>query len=97
LLDLHDAGFAIVMALLVVMIVLVMMMVILMVMAVPMIVIMYVRVMVVMVALRLPSVAGLDARLVFSASANPAHQSTSSSLIRSSSLPPVTTPSSAPR
>ena len=79
------------MALLVVMIVLVMMMVILMVMAVPMIVIMimYVRVMVVMVALRLPSVAGLDARLVFSASANPAHQSTSSSLIRSSS-PPAT-------
>jgi hypothetical protein len=44
---------------------------------------------VVMVALRLPSVACLDARLVFSASANPAHQSTSSSLIRSSS-PPVT-------
>ena len=79
------------MALLVVMIVAVMMvmMVILMVMAVPMIVIMYVRVMVVMVALRLPSVAGLDARLVFSASANPAHQSTSSSLIRSSS-PPAT-------
>jgi hypothetical protein len=66
-----------------------------MVMAAPMIVIM--RIMVVMVALRLPSVAGLDARLVFSASANPAHQSTSSCLIRSSSLPPVTTPSSAPR
>ena len=80
------------MALLVVMIVAVMMMVVIlmvMVMAVPMIVIMRVRVMVVMVALRLPSVAGLDARLVFSASANPAHQSTSSSLIRSSS-PPVT-------
>ena len=76
------------MAWLVVMIVAVMMMVvILMVMAVPMIVIM--RVMVMMVALRLPSVAGLDARLVFSASANPAHQSTSSSLIRSSS-PPAT-------
>jgi hypothetical protein len=68
-----------------------------MVMAALMIVIMRVRVMMVMVALRLPSVAGLDARLVFSASANPAHQSTSSSLIRSSSLPPVTTPSSAPR
>ena len=83
------------MALLVVMIVAVMMMVVVMVMlmvmvmAAPMIVIMRVRVMVVMVALRLPSVAGLDARLVFSASANPAHQSTSSSLIRSSS-PPVT-------
>ena len=78
------------MAWLVVMIVAVMMMVvILMVMAVPMIVIMRVRVMVMMVALRLPSVAGLDARLVFSASANPAHQSTSSSLIRSSS-PPAT-------
>ena len=76
------------MAWLVVMIVAVMMMVvILMVMAVPMIVIM--RVMVMMVALRLPSVAGLDARLVFSASANTAHQSTSSSLIRSSS-PPAT-------
>ena len=78
------------MAWLVVMIVAVMMMVvILMVMPVPMIVIMRVRVMVMMVALRLPSVAGLDARLVFSASANPAHQSTSSSLIRSSS-PPAT-------
>jgi len=61
--------------------------------AVPMIVIviviMPVRVIMVMVAVRLPSVAGLDARLVFSASANSAHQSTSSSLIRSSS-PPVT-------
>ncbi len=80
------------MAWLVVMIVAVMMMVVIlmvMVMAVPMIVIMRVRVMVMMVALRLPSVAGLDARLVFSASANPAHQSTSSSLIRSSS-PPAT-------
>lgn len=78
------------MAWLVVMIVAVMMMVvILMVMPVPMIVIMRVRVMVMMVALRLPSVAGLDARLVFSASANPAHQSTSSSLIRSSP-PPAT-------
>jgi hypothetical protein len=82
------------MALLVVMIVAVMMMVVMvilmvMVMAVPMIVIMLVRVMVMMVALRLPSVAGLDARLVFSASANPAHQSTSNSLIRSSS-PPAT-------
>jgi hypothetical protein len=41
----------------------------------------------VMVALRLPAVAGLDARLAFSASANPAHQSTSSSLIRNSSPP----------
>lgn len=80
------------MAWLVVMIVAVMMMVVIlmvMVMAVPMIVIMRVRVMVMMVALRLPSVAGLDARLVFSASANPAHQSTSSSLIRSSP-PPAT-------
>ena len=80
------------MAWLVVMIVAVMMMVVIlmvMVMAAPMIVIMRVRVMVMMVALRLPSVAGLDARLVFSASANPAHQSTSSSLIRNSS-PPAT-------
>ena len=80
------------MAWLVVMIVAVMMMVVIlmvMVMAAPTIVIMRVRVMVARVALRLPSVAGLDARLVFSASANPAHQSTSSSLIRNSS-PPAT-------
>ncbi len=75
------------MAVVVVMIVVMIIMVVMM--AMPMIVIMYVRVMVVMVALRLPSVASLDARLVFSASANSAHQSTSSYLIRSSS-PPVT-------
>ncbi len=77
------------MAVLVVMIMMTVVIIIVMVMAAPMIAIMSMRVMVVMVALRLPSVAGLDARLVFSASANPAHQSTSSSLIRSSS-PPVT-------
>ncbi len=76
------------MAVLVVMIMMTVVIIIVMVMAAPMIAIMSMRVMVVMVALRLPSVAG-DARLVFSASANPAHQSTSSSLIRSSS-PPVT-------
>jgi hypothetical protein len=72
------------MAVLVVMIVMMMVILMVMVMAVPIIVIMPMCVMVLMIALRLPSVAGLDARLVFSASANPAHQSTSSSLIRSS-------------
>ena len=59
-----------------------------MMMAVPMIVIMTM-----LVALRLAihhlAIAGLNARLAFSASANSAHQSTSSSLIRNSS-PPVT-------
>jgi hypothetical protein len=77
------------MAVLMAMIMMVMVILMVMAMAVPMIVIMPMRVIEVMVALRLPSVAGLDARLVFSASANSAHQSTSSSLIRNSS-PPVT-------
>jgi hypothetical protein len=65
--------------------------VVMMVMAVPMIVIvlMPVGVIMVMVAAQRPAVAGLDARLALSASANPAHQSTSSSFIRNSS-PPVT-------
>ncbi len=58
-------------------------------MAVPMIVIMTMRVMVLRLAIHLLAIAGLDARLAFSASANSAHQSTSSSLIRNSS-PPVT-------
>jgi hypothetical protein len=40
-------------------------------------------------AIHLLAIAGLNARLAFSASANSAHQSTSSSLIRNSS-PPVT-------
>ena len=45
--------------------------------------------MIVRLAVHLLAIAGLDARLAFSASANSAHQSTSSSLIRNSS-PPVT-------
>jgi len=57
-------------------------------MTVRMIVIMPMRVMVFMIAFDRLAVAGLNARLAVSASANPAHQSTSSSLIRISS-PPV--------
>ena len=78
------------MAVLVVMImmmVVIIVMVVVVMMAVLMIVILPMRVMVMMVALRLPAVASLDARLVFSASANPAHQSTSSSVIRNSPPP----------
>ena len=79
------------MAVLVVMVIMVVIIVVVMVMmvAVPMIVIMTMRVRVLRLATYRPAIAGLNARLAFPASANSAHQSTSSSLIRNSS-PAVT-------
>ncbi len=73
----------------VMMMVLVIIVVVMVVIAVATVALMSMRMIVVMAALRLFPVARLDARFAFSASANPAHQSTSSSLIRNSS-PPVT-------
>jgi hypothetical protein len=70
------------------MVVVIVVVMVMMVVAVRMIVIMPMRVMVVMAAFDRLAVAGLNARLAVSASANSAHQSTSSSLIRISS-PPV--------
>jgi hypothetical protein len=83
LLDFHDTRFTVAVRVLVMMVV-----IIVVVRVVRMIVIMPMRVMVAMMTFDRLAVAGLNARLAVSASANSAHQSTSSSLIRISS-PPV--------